>query len=440
MKHPGGAAVKLLQMSPAGDWEGAVTPERLSEILEFLRGAGGVPLSTLQVAERLARVVRAWESREYLGEALRHAEELGTSPEMLEWGLRDLLSRLTERGLIALVEAELGSVEPFQHPRSRELYPCARGAVPPQLLVQVLAGTVPPVGIEAIVLALLARAPVLLKTASDEPVVAKLFLRSLRELAPELAERVAVLTWDGGGPLDEQAVSAASEVCAYGGNHAINRLLGLVRYPTRFFAYGHRVSAAILEHPQRAVRDVARDLALDVAAFEQRGCMSPHCLYVVEGEGPPAQEWAEAIVGALNEAGERFPRPSPDGEGARRTREAEALTVLRGGQVLSGPGGAVAVHRDGHFRASPGDRFLNVMPVGTREECVASLGALRGALSTVGLECRTQAMWEWTHALQRVGVPRITRVGRMQRPLWVRDHDGRPRIADWVRWTNLEPF
>jgi hypothetical protein len=38
-----------------------------------------------------------------------------------------------------------------------------------------------------------------------------------------------------------------------------------------------------------------------------------------------------------------------------------------------------------------------------------------------------------------MGVRRVVRPGRMQRPLWQRDHDGRPRIADWVDWTDVEP-
>ena len=59
--------------------------------------------------------------------------------------------------------------------------------------------------------------------------------------------------------------------------------------------------------------------------------------------------------------------------------------------------------------------------------------------ATAGLWCDDPQRSALTGQLNRLGVRRITRPGRMQRPLWLRDHDGRPRISDWVDWTDVEP-
>jgi hypothetical protein len=39
--------------------------------------------------------------------------------------------------------------------------------------------------------------------------------------------------------------------------------------------------------------------------------------------------------------------------------------------------------------------------------------------------------------LANIGVNRVCRIGQMQRPPLTWQHDGRPNLADLVRWTDL---
>ena len=370
----------------------------------------------------------------------------GFSAEMVRWSLVDLMRRMTSRSLIALVEAELGAVEPFQAPRNRGAEPCARAANPPALVFHVLAGTVPPVGIETIVLSLLARGPALIKTATEEPTISRLFLESMREIAPELARHVAVCTWRGGNAeLDQTACLHASVVVAYGGDEAVNALMSHCRFPTRFYGYGHRVSFAIVgpaadTDAELALDQVAQDLALDAAAYDQRGCMSPHCVFVATDAAWTPEQVARAIADkGFPAVGERLPR------GRLATETAAAIAQTRGvseftAQVFESQDALVILQPNATFVPSPGGRTLHVIPYRDEAELLASVAPLAGSISVVGIRYDSRTRDNLIAQLGRLGARRFCRLGRMQRPIWLRDHDGRPRLGDWVDWSDVEPL
>lgn len=437
-----------MQLSPLGDWNREVSPDDLRRLTASLR-SGGPELqsrTTTQIAEGLAATAAEWLRDD--SPWMQRAETEGSvtsgfSSQMMRWALTDLLRRITPRSLAALVQTELGSLEPFQAPRSRGSQPCARGANPPRLVFQVLAGTVPPVGIETIALALLARAPLLLKTASADPTVPRLFLESLRETAPALANHVAVCTWRGGTPiLDDAACTAADIVVAYGADDTVNALMHRCRFPTRFYGYGHRVSFAIVgpssENTKAALEDVARDLALDAAAYDQRGCMSPHCVFVSADAPWSTTDLAKAVSDAFATLESEIPRGRLEPAVAAEFMQQSAVAEFSGNAWLA-PTSLVVAHEDTRFVPSSGGRALHLVPYSDDEALLTALAPLAGAISTVGVrhEGDTQPL---IHALGQLGARRICRLGRMQRPLWLRDHDGRPRLGDWVDWTNVEPL
>lgn len=442
----------LLQLSPEGDVRGPVDAAHLDRVARRLRADGPrlASMTTTRIAERIGKTAQAWlePGSRWMDLAVREsAPQSGFSPEMIRWSLTELMKRLTPRSLAALVEAELGAIEPFQDPRNRAHHPCARAANPPALVFQVLAGTVPPVAVESIVLALLVRGPLLLKTSSDEPILARLFLESLRDEAPDLARHVAVLTWRGGDDeLDQAACDRASVVAAYGGDDAVNALLSRCRFPTRFTGYGHRVSFAVIgprndDLADLALDRVAEDLALDAAAYDQRGCMSPHCVFVSR-----AARWEpDAVARRLAEHGfptvnQRLPRGPLTAHTAAAIQQARGVAEFTSAEVFDSDEALVILHRDTKFVSSPGGRTLHVIPYAEEDDLLAAIAPLAGAISTVGLNYPPTRHTEFTGRLGRLGAMRVCRLGRMQRPIWLRDHDGRPRIGDWVDWTNVEPL
>jgi len=439
-----------LQLLPDGDVTRDLTPDDIVAACDGLRDRSRqlAGLSTVKIADGLGRVAAAWledADRWLVPTARDTAAVTGYTPEMVEWALRDLLRRLTPRALVALVENELGDREPFQQPRSRAGVPGARGAVPARLTLEVLAGTVPAVAIEAIALSLLARSPLLLKTSRREPVVARRFVHAIRELAPELAPFVSVVTWDGGDvALERAACEAADVVVAWGGDEAIDAISQQCRFPTRFFGYGHRVSFGVIDrgtaaHERMSLHDVAHGLALDVAAYDQRGCMSPHCVFVARSAPWSMDAIAQKIVDeALPQVAETLPRGTLEPDVGAAFMQAIGVAEFDG-RAHHNAFGAVIMHTETRFVPSPGGRLIHLVPFETPDEVFAALRPLRDAISTVGLITTPAERGTWLSGLSALGARRFTRPGRMQRPLWLRDHDGRPRIGDRVEWVSVEP-
>src|SRR5690606_37592082 len=107
-------------------------------------------------------------------------------------------------------------------------------------------------------------------------------------------------------------------------------------------AYHHRISVALVGREAlsaAALPKAARDAARAVALLDQRGCVSPHALFVEEdGDASPA-EFAAALAGAL----ERLDRELPPGPIDAAT--ASAVHQLRGAAELRAAAGeAVVVH------------------------------------------------------------------------------------------------
>lgn len=439
------------QMAPDADRTGEVTRADLEAICRTLRASGASlrARSTAAVADALGRVSTAWLAddspwRARAGQTV--AANGGMTPQMMDWSLKDLFRRMSSAGLIALVEQELGSREPFGAIVSGGARPCARSVHPPRLLVQVLAGTVPPVTIEAIVLALLARAPVLIKTSSQAPILARLYLESLRAIAPELAASVAVCTWAGGdNTLESYVATQVDALSIYGSDEAVEAWKARLPFTTRFSGYGHRVSFAVIGPTdgldrRNALPEVAEQLALDVAAYDQRGCMSPHCVFVHRDAPWSATDLANALAThGFPRVAARLPRGPVDDATAAAVMQARGVADITGRALPTEQ--ALVIQQDAcRFVPSPGARTLHVVPWNDEAELLGALRPLAGKLSTAGVLMPRPDRDRLLYELGELGIRRVCRLGRMQRPLWMRDHDGRPRIADWVEWNNVEPL
>jgi hypothetical protein len=218
-----------------------------------------------------------------------------------------------------------------------------------------------------------------------------------------------VTTYWPGGDLgcEDVALGRADVVVVTGSDATLAALAARVR--GRLVAHGPRVSVAAVARAADAEL-AAEALALDVALHDQRGCLSPHAVYV-EGD---AGGFAERLAAALDALAERLPRGAASAEerAAARVFAAEAewepATALR-----AGPGGTLVLHEAAApLRPTCGLRTLRVHPL-------ARLEALADLLPEGETECVGVAGLEGAPlatALRARGVSRVCRLGRMQRP------------------------
>ncbi len=282
----------------------------------------------------------------------------------------------------------------------------ARPAPPgPALVAHLVASNVPALALPAIALGCLAGAAVLVKSGRDDPLSAPTFQRALAAVDPALAATVVAAYWPGGDLAREDAALGRAEVVVATGSDAT--LAALVpRLGRRLIAHGPRWSVAVVERAAAAEVDA---IALDVALHDQRGCLSPHAIYVT-GD---ARGFAERLAAALDAVAVRLP-PGPasvDARAAARLLAAEAEWAP-GAAVLGGAGGTVIYEEAPAFRPTAGLRTVRVHPL--RDPRVLPELLPPGRIECVGVAGVDPA--PLVAVLRARGVARICPVGRMQRP------------------------
>jgi acyl-CoA reductase-like NAD-dependent aldehyde dehydrogenase len=279
--------------------------------------------------------------------------------------------------------------------REREREPGA--AEGPRLIAHVLASNVPALALPAIALGCLAGAAVVVKSGHGDRVSGPAFQRALAAVDPDLAATVVSGYWPGGErALDDVLLDRAQVVIATGRDTTLAAIAA--RAPGKVIGYGARVSVA-------AVKDdaPAGALALDVVLHDQRGCLSPHAVYVA-GD---AHAFAERLSRVLDGVAAHLP------PGRLTTEERATVRALRdeaeweGARVLAGPGGTVIHDERPQFRPTCGLRTVRVHPLATLPDVLPP-----GRVECVGV----WGLVPDTTALERLGVSRVCPVGRMQRP------------------------
>jgi hypothetical protein len=246
--------------------------------------------------------------------------------------------------------------------------------------------------LRAIALALAESSAVRVRPSRREPVFTKL----LAEAAPGHFEVVPELT-----------PSARDSLWAYGGDASLSALAERLPRGAVLHAQGPGFGVAVVEAPL-ATRSAARDLAADIAPFDQRGCLSPRLLLFL-GTAAEARVFAALLAEELEAVAERIPR------GRLEPDEAAEIALFRdtfayAGELLAAGPGFVALSPDERLEPAPVGRNLLISPALDRE---AALSALRSEVTAIGVAAR-----ESLHGTIAQLLPRARRcaLGTMQRP------------------------
>ncbi|HUR47381.1 MAG TPA: acyl-CoA reductase [Candidatus Saccharimonadales bacterium] len=412
--------------------------------------------STASLIKTISQTAECWLMPDYPFRQLLMAkgpETTGFSRSLLLEGLDTFFSQLTADNLHELVAQEFGhaqrldsmvSTVPEQRARQAAI------ALGPELLVHITGGVIPNPSILSIVLGILARAAQFVKCASGTSLLPRLFAHSLYDSDPKLAACLEIAEWPGGThALENTLFTEADCITATGSDETLAAIRAQVPHHKRFVGYGHKVSFGFITHEVLSAfgaRKVAAGAAIDVTAWNQLGCLSPHVFYVESGGAVNAVRFAELLSEELARREEAFPRgPIPPEHAAVITSRrafyrvrADSSEETRLWHSPENTDWTVVCEADPRFQLSCLNRFIYVKAVSDLTETLQNAEQVRGKVSTVGLEAQSDRAEQLALTLARWGVTRVCPLGQMQNPPITWRRDGRPPLADLVTWTNWE--
>jgi acyl-CoA reductase-like NAD-dependent aldehyde dehydrogenase len=439
-----------------------LTATTLSDVINQLLAAQEQYLSkqpTMAVLEIIDAAVARWLKpddpvREIAERILPNVT--GLSPAMIRLGLTRMLEGYRKDALCRILDHELGNahqLDEFQP--KKENRNCLTQAVGPRITTNILAGNIPGLGIADMIATLVTKSACICKVSSNEPVSPALFAQTLVQIEPRLAYCLAVLGWSGGRPearsLEEVALDRSELVTATGSDEAVTAIRqAAARRQTvsgRFIGYGHRASLGLIG---REVLDdlkrVARGAALDIAMYDQQGCLSPHLFYVETGGDHFPRQFAKALAEELKHLEYELPRGTLDTPTAARLHQIRSVAEIKqadGEEVIvfgseTGTLWTVIYEADPALVLSPLYRTVRVKPIDDLIHVIPLLESWRPYLQAAGIAVSEPRRVLLAEALARAGLNRICPVGRMQQPPAGWPQDGRRFIADRVRWVDLE--
>ena len=396
-----------------------------------------------RVAAALGHTVKRWRERDFAPRRETIAglsSALGMSAALLDESLDALLEPVTATSLEALA---------VKLPVANRLF----GFLMP--------GNVPGAGIHEVCAALLAGAGLIVKSASGEPLFFASFMRTLAEFDVAVGARAAVVNFGRGEDATMRELWACCDggVVAYGDDATIAALAAAAATcdSRRLAGFGSRLSGALVvaAASPSAASAAADGLARDVTLFEQRGCLSPHHVFVI-GDAGQARGFAARLARALERLERRLPSPTRlplDAAAAIRTLRERArwraltqrpdggsgahdVALWEGGRVAvasgASPGGTatqsatqtvtesmkwtVIYDGDARFCASPAYRTVFVSALENAERLGERLGVAAGRLEAFALAASPDIFARLEAALRMLGVSYVCEPGRMQSP------------------------
>jgi hypothetical protein len=385
--------------------------EYLSDSVASLRS-----LTSLRICEILGKVHSEWAAAN--SPSRREAAQLlaattGYARRTLDRSLRHLFVTLTEEGLR---EWLLNS--------ARE----GRGLVGPPLIGVIAAGNLPGTAIPSLIQTLLLRSACIVKSSSAEPCLMPLYVRSLASRSPELAQAMAIMTW----PREDVASTAAllqtaGALIAYGSDATLTELRNRFPESRPFIGYGHRLSFSVIGERAltwRRAKASARSTALDLAMFDQQGCLSPQAMYVERGGQVSPSAFGSLLADELERLQTRLPRRklSPEESSAihQFRAEFEMRSLARRGSKLwqseEGTAWTVALEPSLALEPCPLNRTALLYPFDKIDEIGMSLSPWRGHLISCGMAVSARQQAALRSSLYALGVTRFCNLGEAQFP------------------------
>lgn len=439
--------------------EEALTPTLVSEAALALRRNCREFLawrSTGNMIRALAKVGENWRDPDYRFRKLvleKGPEETGFSRQTLELGLAAFFDQLTKENLEALISQEFGHMrrlDGMSTNKEERFSDRSALATGPELIVHICAGTLPNPTLSSMVSGLLVGSSQFIKCSRGSSFIPRAFAHSIYEEEPKMGACFEIAEWAGGNQLFEEPLfKEAACVTVTGSDETIRSVRERLPLSVKFLGYGHKFSLAYIGQEMLdgfLASETLHNAALDIAAWDQRGCLSPQAIYVEKGGTVAPSVFAKQLGEELDKLEKKQPRGELTPEELADIATRRSIYELRAADSSDtrmwksedSTKWTVVFESDPQWTPSCGNRFVYVKEVRDAEEVMRNLEPVRENLSTIGLAAPEERLEDLATGFARFGATRVCPLGRMQNPPLTWRHDGQPALANLATWTDWE--
>lgn len=320
---------------------------------------------------------------------------------------------------------------------------------PRGLIIHWIAGNVPVLGMISLLQGMLGKNATIIKAPRNDSGLLPALLNSFKEVAYTtssgtvitgdiLSNSMAIIYSDREDIEAAQLLSAQADVrVAWGGKEAVESIMNLPRrFGTEDIIFGPKVSLIIVgvEYlgTDAIARKLANDIIKDISAFDQRGCNSPHTVFIETGGQISAQQFARIVAEEMDTSLSSRPLQEVQPGDTMNVLGVRTEYDMRGDAYYSeGMGWTVVYSEADTGLATPCYlRTLFLRPVKDVFD-IPPLCSLHTQTAGLAVKNRHQKL---ANALTQKGIERCPTVGGMS--LYASPWDGMFPIARMVRWVS----
>ncbi|MEW6733905.1 MAG: acyl-CoA reductase [Acidobacteriota bacterium] len=375
----------------------------------------------------------------------------GFSPAMIAHSI--YLEQISSRGahLMKALVNELGDpgyLDGFR--RNPKLGGFTR-ALGPGLIGAIFSSNIPALPHLEIMRAFLVKAACLGRVSAGEPIFLSLYAQTLAEIDPDIASCLAVIYWEHGDQESERLfLESIDYLVAYGGNEQIVRLMEAKPPSLEVTWHGHRMGFAYICREaliKNQIEELADKVSYDYTIFDGHACLCPQICFVEEGGEISPNEFAKICADKMSTWITKLPPRSLDLSEASRKFRLRELYLMQ--ESMGEPVKVVAAPEDysfmvvmetvSQFKASPGERFLRIVPVDGLADVEEIIKPMQKYLQCAALAHGTGQFPEAIYnEFASWGVTRIVPPGIMGTPSMMWHHDGIMCLGKMLTWCDNE--
>ncbi|MBK1829663.1 hypothetical protein JIN77_02915 [Verrucomicrobiaceae bacterium R5-34] len=348
---------------------------------------------------------------ELLAQACRHPD------------LARLLGPIDSSALSDWVAAELGRADALD--RFRPHGPLRSRAIAPAHILHIVSGNTPHAAFQSLLRGLLLGSHNTIKLPSSGLPELTRWVGSL----PDALHALVVSTTE----LTDSHWQRANVVVAIGSDATMQQVQEQIRPDQTFIPHGHKLSIGVVTADFEQAATLA---AKDSSLFNQRGCLSPHAIYV-QGD---ARKFATLMAQKMARFNQHTPAESlslSEAGAVANLRETTRFLAANGDTTELWHSGDLAWtviwENDSTLKLSCLNRCVYIKPL--PEPCTAeTLGAEAHYLSTIALHPFDPDLAE---RLAELPAHRICPLGKSQEPSLFWHHDGFAPLASLVKWKDI---